>query len=85
MYELRMTGNRLLPKCPPVVNCIAIIFCDFELTDLFIDDSKIICKVSGISLLDFCEIIANNPFVREDHDQAGSEALTPSLLWHQIG
>ena len=66
MYELRMTGYRLLPKCPPVVNCISIILSDLELTDLFIDDSKIICKVSGISLFDFCEIIADNPFVGEE-------------------
>ena len=45
MYELWVGWNWLFAELSPVVNCVPIFPRDFELTNLLVDDSKVIREI----------------------------------------
>lgn len=72
-------------KLSPVINCVSIFTCDFKLSNKAINNVEVVTKITGIDVCGRGKIVADDSLVRKDHNEARSEALSPSFLRHEIG
>ena len=80
-----MVWHRLLTKLAPIIDRAAEILRCFKLTAKAIDKTQIVNHISGeIPRRVGEEVIGDYPFVGEDHDYSGGEALVPGVLGHEL-
>ena len=80
-----MVWHRLLADLSPIIDRASEILCCFKLAAKAIDKTQIVNHISGeIPRRVGEEVIGDYPFVGEDHEDSGGEALVPGVLGHEL-
>lgn len=67
----------------PHVDAVTVLFGNVELPPKGVDDFDVVFEIADPQWSARCEVVANNSFIGEHHDDAGGEALAPSLFRHE--
>ena len=69
----------------PVVDGVLVVLGRRELSNKAIDNRKVVNHIPRkIAARVSKEVISYDPFVGEDHDDAGGEALVPGVFGHEL-